>query len=252
MQGITPSFKSQIHYALKICKHEFLASRILGVIVCIIMAFNGLIALFHNTESVAFYGLIMIQSFAFVVCGIAYVLSAAISFYQGIFGRHAPLMHALPVYIETIIGAKILIYFMWSLVLLVAFLMAIYVGFGGTQKWIQVILAVFKAMNSQEWLYFWGIVGSLFLQVLHEIVFIFMVVALVHRIKTYMILVGIVSYFGLKVVLLIIEVFGAMMLPNSVMENIGSGLLVYSLYQIFWICVFYFVCHRIIKYNLSL
>lgn len=252
MQGITPSFKSQIHYALKIGKHEFFASRVLGIIVCIIMALNVLIALFYDTQSVAFYGLLMMQYFAFVVCGITYVLSAAISFYQGIFGRHAPLMHALPVYIETIIGAKIFIYFAWSLVLFVVFATTIYVGFGGTERWIQMIRAVYENMDSQDWLYLWGVIGFLLLCVLHEIVFIFMVVALVHRIKTYRILVGIVSYFGLKIVLLIIGIFITMMVPDGMTEGFGSTLFFSALYQVFWICVFYFVCHRIIKYNLSL
>lgn len=245
MQIAYPTLKTHITHALKICKHEFLMSRILLIIVCIIMAINLLIFINSNPHSNTFYILLTIQYCAFLVCGITYVLSAAISFYQGIFGKQAYLTHALPVNIETIIGAKIFIYFLWFLVIFAALIFTLYVGTNSV-SFIQELLRLLKV----NWNRIWILIALFMLSVLQEIVFIFMVVALVHRKKTYTLLIGILTYFGIKVLLLIFSGILLNFLLDEMMIT-TSWLLLY-IYEIALLCVFYFICHRIIKYKLQL
>ena len=243
MQIVKTPLKTHISHALKICKHEFLMSRILLIIVCIIMAINLLIFINNNPHSAAFFILIVIQWFAFCICSITYVLSAAISFYQGVFGKQAYLTHALPVSIESIIGAKILIYFLWFLVIFAAFIFTLYAGTKSIAS-IQNLLVLFQDALM------WKIIPFFILSVLQEIVFIFMVVALVHRKKTYTLFIGILTYFGIKVVLLIFIGVLSNLLPDEIDEN--TALLLLYLYNILLLCLFYFICHRIIKYKLAL
>ncbi len=243
MQIVKTPLKTHISHALKICKHEFLVSRILLIIVCIIMAINLLIFINNDPHSVAFFILIVIQWFAFFICSITYVLSAAISFYQGVFGKQAYLTHALPVSIESIIGAKILIYFLWFLVIFAAFIFTLYAGTKSIAS-IQNLLVLFQDALM------WKIIPFFILSVLQEIVFIFMVVALVHRKKTYTLFIGILTYFGIKVVLLIFIGVLSSLLPDEIDEN--TALLLLYLYNILLLCLFYFICHRIIKYKLAL
>ncbi|TLE11101.1 hypothetical protein [Helicobacter bilis] len=243
MQIAKTPLKTHISHALKICKHEFLMSRILLIIVCIIMAINLLIFINNDRHSATFYILIVIQWFAFFICSITYVLSAAISFYQGVFGKHAYLTHALPVSIESIIGAKILIYFLWFLVIFAAFIFALYAGTSGISQ-VGDLLALFQDALV------WKIIPFFILSVLQEIVFIFMVVALVHRKKTYTLFIGILTYFGIKVLLLILFGILSNLMPDNIEEN--TILLLLYLYNILLLCLFYFICHRIIKYKLAL
>ena len=243
MQIAKTPLKTHISHALKICKHEFLMSRILLIIVCIIMAINLLILINNDRHSATFYILIVIQWFAFFICSITYVLSAAISFYQGVFGKHAYLTHALPVSIESIIGAKILIYFLWFLVIFAAFIFALYADTSGISQ-VGDLLALFQDALV------WKIIPFFILSVLQEIVFIFMVVALVHRKKTYTLFIGILTSFGIKVLLLILFGILSNLVPDNIEEN--TILLLLYLYNILLLCLFYFICHRIIKYKLAL
>ena len=245
MQIAKTPLKTHISHALKICKHEFLMSRILLIIVCIIMVINLLILINNDPHSATFFILIGIQYFAFFICSITYVLSAAISFYQGVFGKHAYLTHALPVSIESIIGAKILIYFLWFLVIFAAFVFALYAGTSGISS-IHDLLVFFKKTLD----FIWRLIPLFILSVLQEIVFIFMVVALVHRKKTYTLFIGILTYFGIKVLLLILFGILSNLMPDNIEEN--TILLLLYLYNILLLCLFYFICHRIIKYKLAL
>lgn len=249
MQIVKPTLKTHILHALKICKYEFLMSRILIVIVCIINVINILLLLCDDKNTVVFFVLIFMQYFSFFVCGIAYLLSAAISFYQGVFGRQAYLTHALPISLETIICSKILIYFLWFLVIFASFIFAIYASASNTY-FIDYIIYSFHANNERVWNFTLHFIAFTLLTALEEIVFIFMIVALVHRKKTYTLFIGILTYFGIKILLLIVGSVVEGFLPDRLDTN--DLLALYYFGQFLLIVLFYFICHRIIKYKLSL
>lgn len=242
------TLKTHVFHALKICKYEFLMSRILLIIVCII-TFINILLLSVDKNAPTFIILIAMQYFAFIVCSIAYLLSAAISFYQGVFGRNAYLTHSLPISLETIICSKILIYFLWFLVIFISFIFAVYAGIDKT-SFKHSLIYFLNADNKGAWNFVLHATTLTLLTALEEIIFIFMVVALVHRIKTYTLLIGILTYFGIKTLLLI----AGSVLQGFLPDTMDTSDLVtrYYLCQLLLIALFYFVCHRIIKYKLSL
>ncbi len=253
MQIVKPTLKTHIAHALKICKHEFLMSRVLVIIVCILIGIDILILFTWDTRSsktlfILSYGLLIMQYFTFFICGITYVLSAAISFYQGIFGKQAYLTHALPVYIETIICAKILVYFLWFLIIFSVFILTIY---------------IFAMKNNIAWNSFvslhsfiWFIIMFVIL-ILQEIVYIFMVVALVHRKKSYTLFIGILVYFTIKILIMIVgSLLFSLLLKLDFMQAYSNTFINTFIpiccFNVVLLLLFYFVCHRIIKYKLSL
>ena len=242
MQIVKPTLKTHVTHALKICKYEFLMSRILLIIVCIITFINILLLMQTDRNTATFIILVFMQYFSFFVCSIAYLFSAAISFYQGIFGKHAYLTHALPISLETIICSKILIYFLWFLVIFASFIFTLYASANYTFTSLYDLLGGMSVLH---------LIAIILLSVLQEIVFIFMIVSLVHRKKTYTMLTGILTYFGIKILLIIIS----STLLQGYLQNINETstlLIVYYIYQFLLIALFYFICHRIIKYKLSL
>ena len=59
--------------------------------------------------------------------------------------------------------------------------------------------------------------------ILHEITYIFMIAALVHKKKTHVMIWGIVYYFGIKVALNIILSAVILNMPESIIENLDEG-----------------------------
>lgn len=243
------TLKTHISHALKICKHEFFMSRILLIIVFIIAFINLLLLMCNKTDTTLFFILVLIQFFALIVCSIAYLLVVAISFYQGIFGKHAYLTHALPIRLETIICSKILICFLWFLVIFASLIFTIYAITNGT-SFMDGFYYVSHSLGDKSHILAFHAIFLTILSALEEIVFIFMVVAIVHRKKTYMLLIGILTYFFIKILLLIIVAILMQFLPDT----INSDVLIYVYYvcHILLILLFYSVCYMIIKYKLSL
>ena len=105
-QHTNNQFITFLYNIVKICKHEFLMSRILVVISLIIALCIVLLALSSNGKMLYYSSIIIFTSFAFLIFGISYFLSIAMSFYHGIFGKYAYLTHSLPITLDSILFAK--------------------------------------------------------------------------------------------------------------------------------------------------
>ena len=237
---------------LKIIKHEFFMSRIL-IILSAILAAMSLLSMFmsEDTKGGVVVAFSLIAFFAFGIFGIAYFLSAAGSFYHGIFGKNAYLTHSLPISLDSILLGKVLVFVLWAFVPM-ALLFAFDFLHGGNVT--TEVLRMVQLNNRQTYLYTGFL--SIICMILHEITYIFMIAALVHKKKTHVMIWGIVYYFGIKVALNIIFSAVILNMPESIIENLDEGSVSIQtlaiLPQLILAAIYYIISRNIIKKSLSL
>lgn len=241
----------------KICKYEFSMSRVLLILTILITALITCFFPFRegvNDSGTIVTTLSVILFFAFMIFGVSYFLSAAISFYQGIFGRTAYLTHSLPISLDAMLLGKIFIFVLWAFVFILELV------------YLDIVLNSNVMANSFEFLMrgdfsdFFGM-NVLFFTcwlgfVLFEITYIFMIATLVHTKRTFVIVWGIFYYFGIKVLLSIIYSVIMAFLPvgfyewsmNNVMNFWIAFILPIYILSLIW----YFICRTIIQNKLSL
>ncbi len=226
--------------SMKICKYEFLNSRVLLIVSIILTLLNLLVYIGKSGNNITYALLIIIQVFSFVTFAIAYVLSAAISFYHGVFGRHAYLTHSLPIDLDSMIVSKIFVFMLWALVGFIEFGLFVFALSSGYD------LIEQELMNIYNIKYY---VLAL-CNVLSELIYIFMIVAIIHRKKTHTLFFGFVTYFGIKVVLLIL-VASILAIMDDTIQTEHATMVSYC-FTTLCIIVYYYVCRYIIKNKLSL
>lgn len=234
----------------KICKYEFLMTRVLLILTCVLAVLIALFPLAKDENTIVFAvlgSLIYLGNLLFVV---SYFLSAAISFYHGIFGRNAYLTHSLPISLDAMIIGKILVFLLWTGV------------FGALQIFLDIASGTFLFLNFGYTMnYAYAIMGVVWCAfTLAQLTYIFMIATLVHSRRSYTIVWGIVYYFGISMLLLIC--FGMIigMIPDEfwevIVNNTGntilSALCVIVLPLVALSLVFYFICRVIINRKLSI
>ncbi|RDU73352.1 hypothetical protein CQA66_01410 [Helicobacter aurati] len=247
MRTLQSDFLSHITNGLKICKYEFLMSRILVILaiictllnICLFLSYNAQ-ASTHNEVSISI--IVLLQIFAFMVFLIAYYLSAAISFYQGVFGKNAYLTHSLPILLDSILFSKILVFFLWACVGLAEFSLFCLILNDNNDM---IGRFFFYGPDLFHICMFW------FWTIFSEITYIFMIAAIVHRKKTYTMVYGIVTYFAIKTLLFIIVVYITDYMLSE-RFNPDFTMFIYEALLIVSSVLYYLVCRWIIKNKLSL
>lgn len=236
-QHTNNQFITFLYNIVKICKHEFLMSRILVVISLIIALCIVLLALSSNGKMLYYSSIIIFTSFAFLIFGISYFLSIAMSFYHGIFGKYAYLTHSLPITLDSILFAKIFVFMLWSLVLIAESCALGFVLYNSVEYFkilkINISDILFAICNWFSWTLF-------------EITYIFMITALVHRKKSFLFLHGIIIYFAIKILLSIILIIFIDKTNIDITRNI------YIIMPLVCSIVWYMVCKYILVYKLNL
>ncbi len=228
--------------SVKICKHEFLSSRILLIITIIISVFNLLIMI-SKENNIVYALLILMQIFTFSIFFITYVLTAAISFYHGVFGKYAYFTHSLPIHLDSIIISKIFVFLLWAFIGILEFGLLFVV----TKTYDNLLnrLNVITNLDTLEYMLIFLILT------LSELIYIFMITAIIHRKKTYTLLFGILTYFGIKILLMIIFALISSLF-NDIAIEYNNGKTMFYLVNIFLTILYYSICRYIIKNKLSL
>ncbi|STQ86642.1 hypothetical protein LS73_002925 [Helicobacter muridarum] len=241
---------------IKICKHEFLLSRSLVIITIISTALNILLILLNNTpikEQETLIGIIiLLQFFTLGTFVVAYYFSSAISFYHGLFGRNAYLTHSLPVSLNVILISKISIFMLWAcvgcieLLLFLACIDKIFYDKLLTNWIISISYAKATSQYSNMGEFFSYLSLYYFLLALSELTLIFMVAAIVHRIKSYTMIYGIIVFFIIQAIAF--SFIGAVTEITSNIKQIAIECVMLMTLSL----IYYFICQWIIKNKLSL
>ncbi|RDU64049.1 hypothetical protein CQA53_08190 [Helicobacter didelphidarum] len=234
--------------AWKVCKHEFLMSRYLVLSSGIILLCIVCLAPFeiNGYENKLFVGTIyVLLFFAFIIFAFSYFFSAAISFYQGIFGKNAYLTHSLPISLDAMLFAKIFIFLLWALI-------------GGCEMIF--LLWIIKPISWTSMLFEMDIedleivlfaIAQWISTTLFEITYIFMIAALIHRKKTFTMFYGILLYFLIKVALAILFAVIISSLPQ--LDHLSHARLWFTLVPIILLSILWYgICRVIIKNKLAL
>lgn len=252
-------FMQSIKDGAKICKYEFSMSRILLIITAVVSIFITLLNIMRNgnISGVVEFTLGVLIFFSFLIFSVCYLLSVAISFYQGIFGRTAYLTHSLPISFNAILLGKTFVFLLWALVFLMEL---VYLDLAtGARVTLDLIWDYDNiGLASATGIYCY-IVTFWLIWLLAEIMYIFMIATLVHKKKTYVFAWGIMYYFGIKIALCIVFVIITISLPYSFYEWLSepdnifvNQWIITELPPAIMAVVFYFICMKIIRDRLSI
>lgn len=257
--------KDTRHYGLwqaikdgaKICKYEFLMSRVLLILTCILTILIALLIPFNKEDHPSILATLgTIIYLGFMVFVVSYFLSAAISFYHGIFGRNAYLTHSLPISLDAMIIGKILIFSLWACVFI---LELIFLDFVTGRIVMQGLIALFEynflsAVEAYTFMF-----ALWFSSMLVQLTYIFMIATLVHSKRSYIVVWGIVYYFGISTIFSIVFGIIAAVITYNFWEWLFNGEDMMIKLWCFMVLpcvvlslVFYFICRVIISKRLSI
>lgn len=178
-----------LRQALKICKYEFFMSRpllLLGaflvILACCSVFFDHDFGDFESSFSI-------IMGCAYLGFTAFYYFSITTSLYHGFFGRNALLTHSLPVSLDSVLLAKIGIFTLWSFIAALSFYVSYHVSldFSGIESVRDTTFVILIALS--------GIV--------FEITYVFAITAIVSLLHSFRVIVGIILYFGCKILFLV-------------------------------------------------
>ncbi|MWV61840.1 hypothetical protein DCO58_07405 [Helicobacter saguini] len=256
--GYKSGFIQSLKDGAKICKYEFSMSRILVIITAVLTLFISLCFMMNeNTQTAIKTTIGALIFFSFLIFLVSYFLSIAISFYQGIFGRTAYLTHSLPISLDAMLLGKTLIFVLWALVF---FLELVFLDVATGGRVLISVVETYEVIGVASSTAMYSYLVCFWLScLLAEIMYIFMIATLVHRKKTYVFVWGIMYYFALKIALSIITSLVAINLPDSFYmwlseptDLVWHLALVSIIPPVFFALVFYFICRKIIRDNLSI
>ena len=239
--------------AFKIFKHEFLMSRAMVILSIALLAFIGMLSLAINNNSgdLALTSLILICFYAFGVLVVTYFIVAIISFYHGVFGKNAYLTHSLPVGIDSIILSKIFVFTFWGAVIIFEFCLFAICLAGLNRYTDSGFSYLYRELGGMD-----GIIKTIvfyLFSLLNEIIYVFMIVAIVHRKKSWTLVYGIVIYFAIKILIILIYVFFIYnIISNGISMEFFTGYYMFIVSIIILSLIFYFITRYIITRKLVL
>lgn len=226
-----------LYDSLKLLKYEFLTSKLLFLLTLIVTFFNVLLLIANKNE----YGdgilisIYIITFFAFFTLFVAYVLSISKSFYKSMFGEYAYLTHAMPIGTDSILIGKILTFFIWIIAIILNVLFFIYNS------------GVMDYIHQKELII--NLVLYLLLASLYEICYLMMIITIVHKKKKNIMLHGMLTYFGIKTLKIIII---TIIVSNSEAFHYIYSTEMANIALIVGIIIYYLICRYIIRNHLAL
>lgn len=237
-----------------------LVSIILGLV---LKALGGNVSTDTNSTSAQIFTIILVLLLAMVISGSLLSTLAIIikRFYSNIFGRQGYLTLTLPVTTNQIICSKLLASLLWSIfnifIVIIGIILVILplVGIG---QFVVAFPEIYKIISSSNAPLF---IAYFFLSYVAGTLLIYLSIAVGQLFTNKRVLMGIVSYFGISLISLLItfltliidSIFHIDLFNSHANATFSQPVLLYNiLVSIVEIAIFYMLTHSIIKYKLNI